>query len=135
MPDPLLPRGALLRLAIILGVAASVLIPQIARANDADGCGDLASTRATVARKRGALTPANAAQAEFLRGALIGARGVAAATLFDGEAWLAPLDDGSMAAVYVVGGEACSLMFFPPDDAAILAAIGRAPTAALGGGL
>jgi hypothetical protein len=135
MLDPLLPRGAFARLAIVLGVAAFLLAPRFARADDASGCGSLDSTRAIVARMGGTLAPASEAQAEFLRVALIGEPGADARALYGGETLLAPLADGSTAAVYVVGGEACGLMFFPPDDAAILAKIGRAPASALGGGL
>ena len=73
MPDPRLPRGAILRFAIVLGVAAFLLFPCLTRADEAaDGCGPLEATQALIARLGGlTLAPASEAQAEFLRAALI----------------------------------------------------------------
>ena len=119
-----------MRLGIVLGVAALLLFPRLARADEAAGCGPLAATQALVARLGGAaLAPASEAQAEFLRAALIAEPGADASALYSGETLLASLADGGAAAVYVVDGRACGLALLGPSSAAILAAIGRAPGA------
>jgi hypothetical protein len=136
MPDPRLPRGALSRLAIVLGVAAFLLFPRLTRADEAaHGCGPLEATQALIARLGGgALAPASEAQAEFLRAAFIAEPGADAAALYGGETLLAPLADGGAAVVYVVDGRACGLALLGPASAAVLAAVGRQPTL-LGTGL
>ena len=149
MPDPRLPRGAIarrrtgalrnalcMRLAIVLGVAALLLFPRLARADEAAGCGPLAATQALVARLGGgALEPASEAQTEFLRAALIGEPGADASALYAGVTLLASLADGGAAAVYAVDGRACGLIVLGPGSAAVLAAIGRAPAAHVGAAL
>ena len=137
MPDPRLPRGAILRFAIVLGVAAFLLFPCLTRADEAaDGCGPLEATQALIARLGGlTLAPASEAQAEFLRAALIAEPGADAAALYGGETLLASLADGGMAAVTVVDGRACGLALLGPGGAAILAAIGRRPSAHVGSAL
>jgi hypothetical protein len=135
MPDPLLPRGALLRLAVVALIAALPLVPRLAQAYDANGCGSLDSTRAIVARMGGTLAPASEAQAEFLRDAFIAEPGADAGAIYGGSTLLAPTADGGMAAVVVVDNRACGLVLFGPGGAAILAAIGRAPGAHVGSAL
>jgi hypothetical protein len=134
MPDPRLPRGALLRLGIVASIALFFAFPRLAHA-DAAGCGPLDATQAIVARLGGgAFAPASAAQAEFLRDGLIGEPGADASALYGGETRLAPLADGGLAAVTVVDGRACGLILLGPASAAVLAAVGRQPTL-LGTGL
>ena len=118
--------------AAACALALACVVPQVAAADAANGCGSLDSARAIVARLGGALAPASQAQAEFLRAALIGEPGVDARALYDGETLLAALADGGAAAVVAVDGEACAMTIFPPGDAAILARIGRDPAARVG---
>jgi hypothetical protein len=134
MPDPRWPRGAFARLGLVALFAVFFALPRLARA--AAPCGSLQSTQALIVRIGGAqLAPANAAQAEFLRAALIAEPGADSAALYEGEARLAPLADGGLAAVYVVAGQACGLIVLGPGSAAVLAAIGHAPDAHVGDAL
>jgi hypothetical protein len=136
MPDPRLPRGALLRLGIVAAIAAFLLFPRLARADEAAGCGPFDATQAVAARLgAGAFKPASEAQAEFLRAAFIAEPGADAGALYSGETLLAPMADGGAAVVYVVDGRACGLALLGPGGAAILAAIGRARGAHVGSAL
>ncbi len=136
MPDPRLPRGAILRLAIVLGVAAFLLAPKLARTDEAAGCGPFDATKAVAARLgAGEFKPASEAQTEFLRAAFIAEPGADASALYSGEALLAPTADGGAAVVYVVAGRACGLALLGPGGAAILGAIGRSPNAHVGSAL
>ena len=135
MPDARLPRGALLRLALLAAIAALLLFPRLTRAEEAAVCGPLEATQTLVTRLGGgALKPASEAQAEFLRAALIDEAGADAGAVFGAETLLASLADGGAAAVYAVNGTACGLILLGPASAAVLAAVGRQPTL-LGTGL
>jgi hypothetical protein len=135
MPDTRLPRDAIARLGIVLGVAALLLFPRLTRAEEAAACGPLEATQAIVTRLGGgALEPASDAQAEFLRAAFIAEPGADAGALIGGETLLAQLADGGIVVVYAVDGAVCGLALLGPASAAVLAAVGRQPTL-LGTGL
>ncbi len=124
MPDPRLPRGALARLAIVVGITAFCLFPRLARAA-ADGCGDLGSTQAIVTAWGGAaLAPLPARQADALK-AVEAIGGDEPAWMVGADVLASPIHGGEFAVVFVADGRACSLLVMTGDAFATLGDLGR----------
>jgi hypothetical protein len=125
MPDPLLSRGALARLAIVLAVAALLAAPRLSHAAEADGCGDLGSTQAIVTAWGGGMLASLPAEEVDALKAVETIGGAEPAWMVAADVLAAPIRGGEHAVVFVADGRACSLLIMTADAFAALGELGR----------
>ena len=123
MPNPLLPRGAILRLGVVALIALFFAVPRLARADD--GCGDLGSIQAIVSAWGGTtLAPLPTRQTDALK-AVMTIGGDEPAWMLGAAAFVSPIRSGEFAIVFVAEGRACSLLVMTADAFAELGQLSR----------
>ncbi len=130
MPDPLLPRGAFLRLALVAALAVLLVAPRLARADDALGvafpCGPL-DRAAEIAHALGGadFVALTAEQWNFLRGMFIESPDTPESLPPGDRAMMSLRPDGSASVVFVDGALACAPMKLGAKGVEALMSVGR----------
>ncbi len=127
MPDPRLPRGAPLRLAIVLGVAAFLLFPRLARADESQWtCQPFETAENAVRAFDGApFVRLTDAQWQFLRGVFVATPDTPDALPPGDRAMMSALPDGSAAIAFVDGARSCAFIVVPKTFAAMVISVGK----------